>query len=57
MDFNVDLKELQKQFDEISKQVKRETKSQPALALLFTSLISLFKVLFEMLNAQTKTID
>ncbi|MDY4993288.1 MAG: ATP-binding protein [Succinivibrio sp.] len=53
----MDLKELQKQFDEISKQVKRETKSQPALALLFTSLISLFKVLFEMLNAQTKTID
>ena len=47
----MDLKELQKQFDEISKQVKRETKSQPALALLFTSLISLFKVLFEMLNA------
>ena len=53
----MDLKELQKQCDEISKQVKRETKPQPALALLFTSLISLFKVLFEMLNAQTKTID
>ena len=53
----MDLKELQKQFDKISKQVEKETKSQPALALLFTSLISLFKVLFEMLSAQTKTID
>ena len=56
-DFNVDLKELQKQFDKIAKQVERGTKSQSALELLFTSLISLFKVLFEMLNAQTKTIE
>ena len=52
----MDLKELQKQFDEISKQ-GRETKTLSGLAILFTSLISLFKVLFEMLNAQTKTID
>ena len=53
----MDLKELQKQFDKIAKQVERGTKSQSALELLFTSLISLFKVLFEMLNAQTKTIE
>ena len=52
----MDLKELQKQFDEISKQ-GRKTKTLSGLAILFTSLISLFKVLFEMLNAQTKTIE
>ena len=52
----MDLKELQKQFDEISKQ-GRKTKTLSGLAILFTSLISLFKVLFEMLSAQTKTIE
>ena len=52
----MDLKELQKQFDEISKQ-GRETKTLYGLAILFTSLISLFKVLLEIPSAQTKTIE
>ena len=52
----MDLKELQKQFDEISKQ-GRETKTLSGLAILFTSLISLFKVLLEIPSAQTKTIE
>ena len=52
----MDLPELQKQFDEISEQ-GRKTKTLSGLAILFTSLISLFKVLFQMLSAQTKTIE
>lgn len=60
-DFNVDLKELQKQFDKISKQVEKETKSQPALALLFTSFTSTSTMLFDLLNVkneeQSKKID
>lgn len=57
----MDLKELQKQFDEISKQVKRETKSQPALALLFTSLTTTSQLLIDLSNSrndeQSKKID
>ena len=56
-DFNVDLKELQKQFDKISKQVERETKSLPAQALLMNTLLGLFKILFGLLNEQNKTIQ
>ena len=52
----MDLPELQKQFDEISEQ-GRKTKTLSGLAILFTSLISLFKVLFQMLSAQTKTLE
>ena len=52
----MDLKELQKQFDKISKQVERETKSLPALALLMNTLLGLFKILFGLLNEQNKTI-
>ena len=53
----MDLKELQKQFDKISKQVERETKSLPALALLMNTLLGLFKILFGLLNEQNKTIQ
>ena len=53
----MDLKELQKQFDKISKQVERETKSLPALALLMNTLLGLFKILFNSLNEQNKTIQ
>ena len=57
----MDLKELQKQFDKISKQVEKETKSQPALALLFTSFTSTSTMLFDLLNVkneeQSKKID
>ena len=57
----MDLKELQKQFDEISKQVKRETKSQPALALLLSTMFSLLKVMLQILyskiDEQNKTIE
>lgn len=53
----MDLPELQKQFDEISEQQGRKAKTLSSLAILFTSLISLFKVLFQMLSAQTKTIE
>ena len=53
----MDLKELQKQFDKISKQVERETKSLPALAHLMNTLLGLFKILFNSLNEQNKTIQ
>ena len=53
----MDLKELQKQFDKISKQVEREIKSLPALALLMNTLLGLFKILFGLLNEQNKTIQ
>ena len=53
----MDLPELQKQFDEISEQQGRKAKTLSSLAILFTSLISLFKVLFQMLSAQTKTLE
>ena len=53
----MDLKELQKQFYKISKQVERETKSLPALALLMNTLLGLFKILFGLLNEQNKTIQ
>ena len=57
----MDLKELLKQFDEISKQVKRETKSQPALALLLSTMFSLLKVMLQILyskiDEQNKTIE
>ena len=53
----MDLKELQKQFDKISKQVERETKSLPAQALLMNTLLGLFKILFGLLNEQNKTIQ
>ncbi len=60
-DFNVDLKELQKQFDEISKQVEEESKSQPALALLLSTMFSLLKVMLQILyskiDEQNKTIE
>ena len=38
----VDIKELKTSFDEISKQVKKETKGHPVLATLFNTLLSLF---------------
>ena len=50
----MDLKELQKQFDKISKQVEKETKSQPALALLFTSFTSTSTMLFDLLNVKNE---
>ena len=53
-DFNVDLKELQKQFDKISKQVEKETESQPALALLMNTLLGFFRILFGLLEEQIK---
>lgn len=53
-DFNVDLKELQKQFDKISKQVEKETESQPALALLMNTLLGFFKIIFGLLEEQIK---
>lgn len=39
----MDIKELKTSFDEISKQVKKETKGQPVLATLFNTLLSLLK--------------
>lgn len=53
-DFNVDLKELQKQFDKISKQVEKETESQPALALLMNTLLGFFRIIFGLLEEQIK---
>ena len=53
-DFNVDLKELQKQFDKISKQVEKETESQPALALLMNTLLCFFRIIFGLLEEQIK---
>ena len=41
----MDLPELQKQFDEISEQVKEVTKSQPVIAVLINALFGLFKIL------------
>ena len=53
-DCNVDLKELQKQFDKISKQVEKETESQPALALLMNTLLGFFRIIFGLLEEQIK---
>lgn len=53
-DFNVDLKELQKQFDKISKQVEKETESQPVLALLMNTLLGFFRIIFGLLEEQIK---
>ena len=53
----MDLPELQKQFDEISEQVKEVTKSQPVIAVLINALFGLFKILFNLLNEQNKTIQ
>lgn len=53
-DFNVDLKELQKQFDKISKQVEKETESQPALAFLMNTLLGFFRIIFGLLEEQIK---
>ena len=53
-DFNVDLKALQKQFDKISKQVEKETESQPALALLMNTLLGFFRIIFGLLEEQIK---
>ena len=53
-DFNVDLKELQKQFDKISKQVEKETESQPALALLMNTMLGFFRIIFGLLEEQIK---
>ncbi len=50
----MDLKELQKQFDKISKQVEKETESQPALALLMNTLLGFFRILFGLLEEQIK---
>ena len=53
-DFKVDLKELQKQFDKISKQVEKETESQPVLALLMNTLLGFFRIIFGLLEEQIK---
>ena len=50
----MDLKELQKQFDKISKQVEKETESQPALALLMNTLLGFFRIIFGLLEEQIK---
>lgn len=53
----MDIKELKTSFDEISKQVKKETKGQPVLATLFNTLLSLFKILFELFAEQSKKFE
>jgi len=57
----VEPEELKKQFDDISKQVKKETKSQPRPALLVNILIGLFSLLFNLFSTKidelNKTID
>ena len=50
----MDLKELQKQFDKISKQVEKETESQPALAFLMNTLLGFFRIIFGLLEEQIK---
>ena len=50
----MDLKELQKQFDKISKQIEKETESQPALALLMNTLLGFFRIIFGLLEEQIK---
>lgn len=50
----MDLKELQKQFDKISKQVEKETESQPVLALLMNTLLGFFRIIFGLLEEQIK---
>ena len=53
----MDLPELHKQFEELSEQAKDATKSQPVIAVLVNALFGLFKILFNLLNEQNKTIQ
>ena len=53
----MDLPELHKQFEELSEQVKDATKSQPVIAVLINVLFGLFKIQFNLLNEQNKTIQ
>lgn len=53
----MDIKELKTSFDEMLKQVKKETKGQPVLATLFNTLLSLFKILFELFAEQSKRFE
>lgn len=57
----MDLPELHKQFEELSKQVNDATKSQPVIAVLVNALLTLFQMLFTVFNEKidelNKTIE
>ena len=53
----MDINELKASFDEISKQVKKQTKGQPGLATLFTTLLGLFNILFKLFSDLSKKFD